>query len=369
VGDAVLSEALAALVSEPLRGAVPYHVPAPPVVRAKLDANELPAALPEEYRAGLAAAVAGVALERYPDAGARRLREVLAREAPGSSLVLGNGSDELILVLCEAFAAARPGATVARVLYPVPSFVYYRIACHSRGVEQVEVPLERDFTLSMAAVERALVERRPNVCFFALPNNPTGTLWPMAAIADLARRNPDVVVVSDEAYVAYSGETLVGEVGGGLPNLVVMRTLSKIGLAGLRVGYMFASPAVAAVCERVRPPYNVGSANQAAAAWLLENAGEWIKARTAEVVAERPRLAAMLAAIEGVTVFPSAANLLLVRIAGDGRAHAAWQTLQDRGVLVRDFDRPGPLAGCLRITVGTSAENDLVAAELRAALA
>jgi histidinol-phosphate aminotransferase len=368
--DAALPPQLAALISEPLRGAAPYHVPLPPDVRAKLDANELPVPLPDEYRAGLAAAVAAVELERYPDAAARALRARLAREAPpGAALVLGNGSDELILILCEAFAAPRPGAATARVLYPVPSFVYYRIACQSRGLEPIEVPLAPDFTLSLDAVERAIADGRPNVAFFALPNNPTGTLWPMAAIADLARRHPDLIVVSDEAYIAYSGETLTGAMAA-LPNLVVMRTLSKIGLAGLRVGYLFASPAIAAVCERVRPPYNVGSANQAAAAWLLEHAGDWIRARAAEVVAERPKLAAALAALPGVTVFPSAANLVLVRIAGDGRATAVWQALQDRGILVRNFDRPGPnpLAGCLRITVGTPAQHALLLDELRALL-
>jgi len=365
---APLPPALAALISEPLRGTVPYHVPAPPVVRAKLDANELPVALPDELRAGLAAAVAAVPLERYPDASARALRERLARYAgSGAPLVLGNGSDELILMLCEAFAAPRPGAAVARVLYPVPTFVYYRIACQSRGLEPIEVPLAADFTLPIDAVEAAIAAGRPNLAFFALPNNPTGTLWPMAAIADLARRHPDLIVVSDEAYLAYAGETLEPALAE-LPNLVVMRTLSKVGLAGLRIGYVFASPAIAAVLERVRPPYNVGSANQAAATWLLDHATEWIHDRTVEVVAERPRLAAALAALPGVTVFPSRANLVMIRIAGDGRATAVWQGLQDRGILVRNFDRPGPLAGCLRITVGTAAQHALLLEELRALL-
>jgi histidinol-phosphate aminotransferase len=361
-----LPPALAALVSEPVRGVAPYHVPLPPNVRAKLDANELPVGLPDELRAGLAAHLATVALERYPDAAARALRARLAAElgVGGDQLVIGNGSDELILMLCEAFAAPRPGAAVARALYPVPTFVYFRIACQSRGVEAVEVPLADDFTLDLGRVREAFATRRPNVAFFALPNNPTGTLWPMTEIAALARANPDVVVVSDEAYVAYSGQTLIGALAE-LPNLVVMRTLSKIGLAGLRVGYLAASPAIAGVLETVRPPYDVGSLNQAAAAWVLEHAAAWIDAAARAVVAERPRLAAALAALPGVTVFPSEANLLLVRIAGVGRAGAIWQALQDRGILVRNFDRPGPLAGCLRITVGTREQDDLLLAALR----
>jgi histidinol-phosphate aminotransferase len=360
---------LAALVSEPLRGAAAYHVPLPPGVRAKLDANELPVGLPDELRAGLAAHLAAVALERYPDAAARALRARIAGRlgVAGAQLVFGNGSDELILILCEAFAAPRPGARVARMLYPVPTFVYYRIACQSRGVEAVEVPLGADFTLDLDAVHAAFAARRPNVAFFALPNNPTGTLWPMPAIAELARANPDVIVVSDEAYVAYSGQTLLGALAA-LPNLVVMRTLSKVGLAGLRVGYVVVAPAIAAVLEKVRPPYNLGSLDQAAAAWLLEHAADWIDAQARAVVAERPRLVAALAALPGVTVFPSEANLVLIRIAGAGRAAAIWQALQDRGILVRNFDRPGPLAGCLRITVGTPAQDDLLLEALRGLL-
>jgi histidinol-phosphate aminotransferase len=236
------------------------------------------------------------------------------------------------------------------------------------GVEPVEVPLAADFTLDMGAVERAIAAHRPNVAMFALPNNPTGTLWPMAAIAELARRHPDLIVVSDEAYHAYSGQTLLGELAA-LPNLVVMRTLSKLGLAGLRVGFLAASPAIATVVDRVRPPYNLGALNQAAAAWALEHAQGWIDAQTRAVVAERPALAAALAALPGVTVFPSEANLLLVRLAGEGRAEAVWQALQDRGILVRIFERTGALGGCLRITVGTAAHNAMLLENISEVLA
>jgi histidinol-phosphate aminotransferase len=363
---AELPPALAALVSEMVRGTTAYHVPAPPVIHAKLDANELPVELPAALRAGLAAVLERAALARYPDAGARALRAIVAGQlavAP-AQIVFGNGSDELILMLYEAFAAARPGAAVARVLYPVPSFVYYRIAARARGVEAIEVPLAADFTLDEGAVERAIAAHRPNVAMFALPNNPTGTLWPMAAIAELARRHPDLVVVSDEAYHAYSGQTLLGALGE-LPNLVVMRTLSKLGLAGLRVGFLAASPAIATVVDRVRPPYNLGALNQVAAAWLLEHARGWIDEQTRAVIAERPALAAALAALPGVTVYPSEANLLLIRLAGDGRAEAAWQGLQDRGILVRIFDLGGALGGCLRVTVGTPAQNALLVAALK----
>jgi histidinol-phosphate aminotransferase len=350
---------LTARVPEILRGSVAYHVPVPPRVIAKLDANELPYPLPAELRAELGRVLGEVALERYPDASARRLRAVVARQlgVAGDQLVFGNGSDELIAMLCSAFAAPR-GERPAAVLYPVPTFVYYRIAASARGVEPIEVPLTDAFELDEAAVLRAVEVHRPSVVYLALPNNPTGTLWRLGFAAELARRHRDTVVVSDEAYVAYSGATSL-PVLAEHPNLVVMRTLSKLGMAGLRVGFTISSPAIAGLLEKLRPPYNLSALDQRAAEFLLERAGDWCVARAADVVAERGRLEAALVA-RGFEVFPSAANLVLIRTAG---ATALWQRLFDAGITVRLFDA-GRLAGCLRITVGTPAETDALLAAL-----
>ncbi|MGE5182782.1 MAG: pyridoxal phosphate-dependent aminotransferase, partial [Acidobacteriota bacterium] len=207
------------------------------------------------------------------------------------------------------------------------------------------------------AVELAIAEQSPSVVFLALPNNPTGTLWRMDFAVELAARHRDVCVVSDEAYFAYSGTSNLPHLAAH-PNLVIMRTLSKVGMAGVRVGYTVSSPAIAHLLEKVRPPYNVSSLDQRAALFMLREASDWCSARAAEVVAERARLAAGLAKFGHVV--PSAANLLLVRFRD---ARAVWQKLVDAGVLVRIFDA-GPLAGCLRITVGTPAENDLVLSAL-----
>lgn len=347
---------LAARVPEALRGSAAYHVALPPRVTAKLDANELPFALPSELRARLGAALAEVALERYPDPRARRLRALVAArlgvrvEEP--QLVFGNGSDELIAMLCAAFAGP--------ILYPVPTFVYYRLAAVARGLPLVEVPLTARFELDEAAVLRAIDVHRPSVVFLALPNNPTGTLWRPSFATELAARHRDVVVVSDEAYTAYSGVTNLGALAAH-PNLVVMRTLSKIGMAGLRVGFTISSPAIAAVLEKVRPPYNLSALDQRAAEVMLEHGGAWCDARAAEIVTERARLATALTA-RGIEVFPSEANLVLVRVAD---AAALWQRLADAGISVRSFgDAPGPLAGCLRITVGTPAETDALLAAI-----
>jgi histidinol dehydrogenase len=344
--------ALASRVAPALRGSAAYHVPVPPKLVAKLDANELPFGMPPELRAKLGAALAEVALERYPDPTAARLRAAVVRSLAGAvtpdQLAFGNGSDELIALLISAFAGP--------VLYPVPSFVYYKLSATARGLATVEVPLGARFDLDEAALLAAVERHRPSIVFLALPNNPTGTLWRTDFALELAARHRDVVVVSDEAYLAYSGATNLGALSAH-PNLVVMRTLSKVGMAGLRVGFTISSPAIAAVLDKVRPPYNVSALDQRAAELLLDEGAAWCAARAAEVVAERGRLATHLAAL-GIDVLPSAANLLLVRA-----DRATYQHLFDAGIAVRSFG-PGPLADFLRITVGTPAENELLVKRL-----
>ncbi len=363
---------LAARVPEALRGTAAYHVPQPPNVRAKLDANELPYPLPAELRARLGAALAEVALERYPDPNARALRELVGRQlgVGGDQIVFGNGSDETIGMLVAAFAEPRRShehgvgrAMPAAILYPAPTFVYYKLAAVARGIDAIEVPLDAQMNLDEAAVEAAIETHHPSVVFLALPNNPTGTLWRMDFAAELAARHRDICVVSDEAYFAYCGQSNLHHLAAH-PNLVVMRTLSKVGMAGVRVGFTVSSPAIATLLEKVRPPYNVSSLDQAGAVFLLSEAAAWCSARAKDVVAERGKLAAALKALPNVTVFASEANLVLVRF-GAGRATQIWQGLADRGLVVRNFDKPGPLEGCLRITVGTPEENALLLDALR----
>jgi histidinol-phosphate aminotransferase len=347
------------LLREELRGLDPYAIPHPPDIRARLDANESPHPLPPEVAAELGAHLARVALHRYPDGRAAELRALVARDhgvAP-EQLVFGNGSDEIITLLMDAFARPREGRAPG-ALYPVPSFVVYRIAALGHGFRPVEVPLREDFTLDAGAVHQAMARERPNLAFFALPNNPTGTLWPREEIAAVVERHPDVLVIADEAYFAYSGETWL-DLLPRHPNLAVMRTLSKIGLAALRVGYLVAHPRVAAAIEKIRPPYNLGAVNQAAAAWLLGRHRALLDGFAREVVAERARVVDGLARVPGLRVFPTRANFVLCH-AGAGRATELWQRLADGGVLVRNFDRPGRLAGCLRVTIGTREENQLL---------
>jgi histidinol-phosphate aminotransferase len=352
------------LVSVEIQRLTAYQVPHPQGIRARLDANECPYPLAPALAEELAQVMARVDVNRYPDGGARELRNRVARDlgcAP-EQLVAGNGSDELIALLVATFSRPRRADGRPRVAYPVPSFVVYRIASIAHGAVPVEIPLRDDFTLDPERLERALAEERPNLVFLALPNNPTGTLWPRDVVLEAVERHPDVLIVADEAYFDYCGETLLDAVPRH-ENLVVMRTLSKMGLAALRCGFLVAHAALAQEVEKIRPPYNVGAVNQAAATWLLTHHREELLAACRRVGAEREGLVRALSALPDMTVFPTRANFVLTR---HPRATWLWERLVERGVLVRNFDRPGPLAGCLRITVGTPEENRLLLGALDA---
>jgi histidinol-phosphate aminotransferase len=308
-----------------------------------------------------------VALHRYPAADCAELRACISGQLglAGEALCFGNGSDELIAMILATFSQPRPGRTRAVAMYPAPTFSVYGLASVWAGVEPVEVPLTDRFELDAPAFERAIEHHRPNVVFFARPNNPTGTLWSRHAVLRIAELFPDVLVVHDEAYADYGGDSMIDQVAI-MPNLVVLRTLSKVGMAALRIGYLCADAAVIHHVDKLRPPYNIGALNQRAAVWLLENHADLLREHCTELIAERERLHAALMEMPGVEPFESRANLILFRIGspGDGRATAVWRALADRGVLVRNLDAPGALAGCLRLTVGTAAETELFLATL-----
>ncbi len=359
------------IVREELGKLQRYEIPHPENIHVRLDANESPYPLPPELVRALGERLARVELNRYPDGDARELRQVIARHAsvPAGQLVFGNGSDELITLLVSAFARPRMNApdNRARIAYATPSFVVYRIATLGAGAVPAEMILDEEFELSGRAVDAAFAPVRPNVVFFARPNNPTGTLWSRELIVSVAEEYTDTLVVCDEAYFDYAGETLLTEQAR-LPNLVIMRTLSKIGLAALRCGYLIAHPTVVHELEKIRPPYNVGALSQAAATFLVGEHATVLRSHIDAVISERERLFAALGATPGVKAFPSRANLICFRVgeAGDGKATGMWTKLAARGVLVRNLDKPGPLAGCLRVTVGTPGENNMFIEALRA---
>src|SRR5215831_18474325 len=354
------------LVREELKGLEPFRVD-PAHVRVRLDANESPLTLPPSVREEMARVLADVALNRYPDilAGELRAHEAEHLGVAPEQLLFGNGSDEIIALLVQTFARPRKNQKKAAVCYPTPSFVIYRTAAIAAGSMPLEVPLRPDFTLDEVALERAIVAGQPNLLFLARPNNPTGTLWPREVVEKLAKTHPGLMVIADEAYHLFAGEHCLDLIEKH-ENVLVLRTLSKVGLAGLRVGFLVGRPEVVHEVEKVRPPYNVGVLPQRAAAFVLTQHADLLRAGVEEVVAERERLSARLAEL-GATVFPSKANFVMVRVA---EASAVWRSLVDHGVLVKNFDRAGtPLFGCLRITIGTRPENDVLLEAMAAAMA
>ncbi len=327
----------------------------------KLDAMENPFRLPEPLRRELGARLGEVAINRYPGARVDELRAALARHAAlpeGYDLMLGNGSDELISLL--AMACDVPGACV---LAPLPGFVMYEMSAALQGLRFVGVPLTADFELDEAAMLAAIAEHRPSIVYIAYPNNPTANLFDDAAIERLVEAAPGLVVI-DEAYQPFASRTWMDRLARHA-NVLVMRTLSKFGLAGVRLGYLMGPKALIAEVDKVRPPYNVSVLNAEAGLFALEHADEF--ERQAEVLrSERARLMQALAAMPALRPYPSEANMILTR-APD--AAALFEALKQRGVLVKNVSKLHPLLhNCLRLTVGTPQENDAMIAALEQSL-
>jgi histidinol-phosphate aminotransferase len=347
---------VAAVVRPEVRAQKAYVV-APADGMIKLEANENALPLPDAVKARVAAALAQVPLNRYPDGAADATRAALRRALAipdALGLLVGNGSDELIQLVVSALAG--PGATV---LAPEPTFVMYRVNALNAGLRFVSVALKADFTLDRAAMQEAIERERPAVIFLASPNNPTGARYATADVEAIIRAAPGLVVL-DEAYVPFADESFLGRAGE-FPNLLLMGTLSKVGMAGIRLGYAVAAPEWIVELNKVRPPYNVNSLTQAAAVALLAETG-WIAEQAGAIRAERRRLTVALAQLAGVEVFPSQANFLLVRVTSADRV---FDGLKAKRILVKNVAGGHPLlANCLRITVGTPDENDLLLAAM-----
>ncbi|NBC12838.1 MAG: histidinol-phosphate transaminase [Gammaproteobacteria bacterium] len=352
------------LIRDDIRALRAYHVPDSAGL-IKLDAMENPYPWPEALRDDWLATLRAADLNRYPDPQGRDLQAGL-RDAMGIpadvALLLGNGSDELIQML--AMAVAAPGR---KVLSLDPGFVMYRMIALFAGLDYVGVPLrEGDFGLDLDATLAAMAREEPALTYIAYPNNPTGNLFDAAAIERIIQASPGLVIV-DEAYAPFTDQSFLPRLGE-WPNLLVMRTVSKMGLAGLRLGYLAGPPEWLAEIDKVRLPYNVNTLTQASAAFALRHHAAW-DAQTAAIRAERATLFDALAAIDGITPYPSDANFILARTE-PGRAGAVFQGLLERGVLIKKLDGAHPLlTDCLRITVGTPQENATLLNALEAALA
>jgi histidinol-phosphate aminotransferase len=342
-----------------------YHVPDASGF-VKLDAMENPYQMPQELRVELGRRLAEVALNRYPNASyaplKARIREKLGIPA-GYDVMLGNGSDELIAIVIAACAQQDRRATV---LAPLPAFVMYQRSAMFAGMDFVGVALKDDLTLDLPAMLAAIREHKPALVFLAYPNNPTGNLYDTGAIEQIIAALGDTgIAVLDEAYEPFAQQSFMGR----LPefgNLLVMRTLSKLGLAGIRLGYMLAAPALLEQFEKVRPPYNVSVTTQAAAEFALDHL-DVLNDQARLLREQRSVLAAALAALPGVHAFPSDANFITIRVPDAERVQAG---LLARKILIKNLSKMHPvLANCLRVTVSTPDENAAFLEALAASLA
>jgi len=348
------------IIRDEVRAMQIYFVPTPAGM-VKLDAMENPYRLPERLRREIAEVVANAELNRYPDPSApglhARLRKVMAIP-DGYDVLLGNGSDEIIHIMIQA--VAKPGTAI---MAPSPTFVMYGVYAKLCGVRYVSVPLEADFTLNVERFLQAMAEHRPAIVFLPYPNNPTGNLFSERAIERILAAAPGLVVL-DEAYHVFARKSFMDRLDE-FRNMVVLRTFSKLGLAGIRLGYVVGRPEWIRELDKVRGPYNVNTLTQLVGEKMLEHIGVF-EEQAARIRAERERLAARLRALPGVVPYPSDANFILARVPDARRAGAV---LKERRVLIREFPGHPMLNDFLRPTVGTPEENEQLLDGLRAALA
>ena len=330
----------------------------------KLDAMENPYSLPHALQVELGQRLGALALNRYPDARVNDLRKALAAYAgmpEGFDIMLGNGSDELISLL--AMACDVPGASV---LAPVPGFVMYAMSAQLQGLAFHGVPLTADFELDEAAMLGAIATHKPSIVYLAYPNNPTANLWDDAVIERIieAQGAQRGLVVMDEAYQPFASRSYIDRIHRH-HHVLLMRTLSKFGLAGVRLGYMLGPKALIAEIDKVRPPYNISVLNYECALFAIEHA-DVFAVQAAELREQRGQLLQALGQLPGAHTFKSEANMILLRVPDAAKTFAG---MRERKVLVKNVSKMHPLLdNCLRLTVGTPEENAQLLAALKASL-
>ncbi len=341
----------------------------------KLDAMENPHRLPADLQAALGKRLGALALNRYPDDRVNDLRRALATYAnmpEGFDIMLGNGSDELISLLamaCDVNADPITGKKPV-ILAPLPGFVMYAMSATLQGLDFVGVPLTPDFELDETAMLAAIAQRQPAILYLAYPNNPTANLWNADSMARVIAAAGAVgsLVVLDEAYQPFSSRTYLDTIRAQPEqhtHVLLMRTMSKFGLAGVRIGYMVGPKALIAEVDKVRPPYNISVLNYECALFALEHR-EVFAAQALEIRAQRAMLLEALRQLPAVKVWNSDANMVLIRVPD---AQKTFDGLKARGVLVKNVSKMHPLlAQCLRLTVGTAEENSRLLSALNEAL-
>ncbi|NOU01712.1 MAG: histidinol-phosphate transaminase [Gallionella sp.] len=349
-----------ALLREEILALYAYHVP-DSAGYIKLDAMENPYLLPQALRAEIAELVASTAINRYPDPSAASLKAKIHHVTnlpQGMAVLLGNGSDEIIQLL--AMAVNKPGA---KLLSVEPSFVMYKMIATFTGMRYVGVPLTENFALDMPQMLKTIQREQPALIFLAYPNNPTGNSFAAHEVIQIIEAAQGLVVV-DEAYYAFADDSFIPRLAD-YPNLLVMRTFSKLGMAGLRLGFLAGSTSWLNELEKLRLPYNVGVLPQVVAEKMLQY-HEVLLQQAEQIKQDRTKLFQQLNAIAGVQVYPSEANFLLFRVAN---ATDVFNGLKQRGVLIKNLNSGHHmLKDCLRVTVGTPQENEKFIVALQATL-
>ena len=353
------------------------YVVQPSAGMLKMDAMENPFRLPAHLQAALGQRLGTLELNRYPGARVADLKAALAQYAgmpEGYGIVLGNGSDELITLL--ALACAQPvdkdgRGQRATMLSPMPGFVMYPLSAQLQGLDFVGVPLTSDFELDEPAMLAAIEQHRPAITYIAYPNNPTATLWDEAVVQRIvdAVGAQGGIVVMDEAYQPFASRTWMDRMRaepGRNGHVLLMRTLSKFGLAGVRLGYLIGPAALVGEIDKVRPPYNVSVLNCEAALFALEHA-EVFAEQARELRTQREALLAALRSMPGILkCWDSEANMVLVRVQDAARTFAG---MRERKVLIKNVSTMHPLlANCLRLTVGSADDNMRMLQALQASL-
>lgn len=355
-----ISSLVAQLIRPEIQALHAYHVPVSEGL-IKLDAMENPYLVPPFLREEIAASVSHAAINRYPDPNPQALKQkirALLNLPQGMEVLLGNGSDELIQLL--AMAVNKPGAVLLGV---EPSFVMYKMIATFIGMRYAGVPLAADFSLDMSAMLAAIERDQPALIFLAYPNNPTGNPFAASDIRQIIAAAPGLVVV-DEAYYAFADDSFIPHLSE-YPNLLVMRTFSKLGMAGLRLGFLAGSELWLNELDKLRLPYNVGVLPQLVAEKLLDH-HDVLLAQAEQIKLDRSKLAQQLSAIAGIKCYPSSANFLLLRVA---HAKEIFEGLKQRGVLIKNLHGShAMLENCLRVTVGTPDENERFVAALKECL-
>jgi len=329
----------------------------------KLDAMENPYSWPEAIKTEWLACLRDSPINRYPDPEAKQLTATLKQQnqiADDCALLLGNGSDELIQLLLMALP---PNASV---LAPTPCFVMYKQISDCLGLNYLPVPLLADsFELDLPAMLVAIAEQQPSLIFIAYPNNPTGNLFNEQAIITLLETTKGLVVV-DEAYAPFAQASFMDRLAE-YPNLLVMRTVSKLGLAGLRLGYLVGHGDIIGQLNKIRLPYNINCLTQLSVGFALSKQGLFDQ-QTAAICNERQRLFNQMNSFAGIHAYPSAANFILFKTPS-GQADQIFELIKQHGVLIKNLNpQGGLLENCLRVTVGTVEENNAFLAALGNAL-